>query len=148
MNDLQKFKEDKKLEEIKISNLYFEMLKKNRERWEFADISEQLAFDKNNEDIAILAGYLSEWHEKANGDKKKLLADLWLGVLRINVYCSHFETIVKKSVSDYRNIVKENTKLVSEKKTLQLKLEKMQLDYGKEIETLRKEIEFINSNNK
>jgi hypothetical protein len=141
--NLNEQREKEKRNEMGQARLFLDLIKKKRERWEFSDIAEQMAFDKNNEDILLVAESLGNWSSIAVGEKKKILDDLWLGVIRISCYCNHLETVTKKSISEYRHELKTSTRLVSEKRTLELELLKQKQEYEQQIKSLKAEISFL-----
>lgn len=144
MNDFTNKKQEDRSFKISQANLLLKFIEQKRKDWSFADLSEQLAYDKNIEDILLISNSLFEWSEKAPPDKKSKLEDLFLGTLRINSYCTHLEVVVKKAVSELSNERKSSDRMSSEKRILQL--EKKELE--NEIEKLKKQIEFSSPNNR
>lgn len=114
---------------------------KVRERFNYADTSQWLAQDKNLEDLTIVSNAITEWilNPKITEAKKKELTELLQSVWRSMAYCQNLETVTKTAVSKYSFTEKQFSKYLSEIRLL--KLEKTQKD--KEIESLKKEIEFI-----
>lgn len=143
MNELSEKKESHRLNEMRLSKMHLELLKKKRERWEFSDLSEQMAFDKNLEDLLIISDSFFEWGKQAKGDKKKVLDDLFIGTVRVGTYIQHLEVIVKKAICEYRDEIKRNTELSSEKRTLEIKLIQLEKEKNNEIKSLKAENEFL-----
>lgn len=143
MNELSEKKESHRLNEMRLSKMHLELLKKKRDRWEFSDLSEQMAFDKNLEDLLIISDSFFEWGKQAKGDKKKVLDDLFIGTVRVGTYIQHLEVIVKKAICEYRDEVKRNTELSSEKRTLEIKLMQLETEKNNEIKSLKAENEFL-----
>jgi len=143
MKELNDKREKERLNEIRLCSLQIEMSKKKRERWEFSDLSEQMAFDKNLEDLLIISDSFFEWGKNAKGDKKKVLDDLFIGTVRVGTYIQHLEVIVKKAICEYRDEVKRNTELSSQKRLLDLKLIQLEKEKNNEIKTLKAENEFL-----
>ncbi len=145
MKDLIRLKEEGKIAEKRESQLLLRYIKQQSDRFEFADISQQLAYEKNLEDTMILNDALTNWasNPKLPKEKQKELNDLLLGLWRIMSYCNNIETTIKFSVSKYVTTEKRNTELVSENKTLELKMQQLELLKNKEIEALKKEVEFL-----
>lgn len=114
---------------------------KVRERFDYADTAQWLAQDKNLEDLTIVSNAITEWilNPKITEAKKKELTELLQSVWRSMAYCQNLETVTKTAVSKYSFTEKQFSKYLSEIRLL--KLEKTQKD--KEIESLKKEIEFI-----
>jgi len=143
MNELSEKKESIRLNEMRLSKMHLELLKKKRDRWEFSDLSEQMAFDKNLEDLLIISDSFFEWGKQAKGDKKKVLDDLFIGTVRVGTYIQHLEVIVKKAICEYRDEIKRNTELSSEKRTLEIKLMQLETEKNNEIKSLKAENEFL-----
>ena len=141
MDQLNKLREENKIVEQRQTSLWMNFVKEQRERFEFAEISHNLAYEKNLEDTMIINDSLTNWatNPKLDKDKKKELNGLLLSLWRVMAYCSNLETIVKTAVSKYVTTEKHNSKLVSEKRMLELELQQK----DKTIETLKKEIEFL-----
>jgi len=143
MKELNENREKERLNEIRLCSLQIEMSKKKRERWEFSDLSEQMAFDKNLEDLLIISDSFFEWSKQAKGDKKNVLDNLFISTVRVGTYIQHLEVIVKKSICEYRDEVKRNVELVSEKRALELKLMQLENEKNNEIKSLKAENEFL-----
>lgn len=144
--DIQQEKEKEQLLEISRGDLYFKFLKQKHERFEFADLSQKLAFDKKGEDLLFLNDALTKWftNSKKEEQKKELLS-LIQCIWRVDVYCGNIETVVKKSVSEYVTTEKRNNELVSEKRKLEIEIISLKAKYENEIKSLKSEIEFISS---
>lgn len=132
--------EQRKIERYQ-TKLILEQAKKVRERFDYADTAQWLAQDKNLEDLTIVSNAITEWilNPKITEAKKKELTELLQSVWRSMAYCQNLETVTKTAVSKYSFTEKQFSKYLSEIRLL--KLEKTQKD--KEIESLKKEIEFI-----
>lgn len=125
--------------EVSQGKLLAQFLEKQSENWQFIEISEQIAFDKNNEDLILLGEKMLEFSEKAKEENKRMFIELYLKVIRISSYCMHLETVAKHAANLYRNESKKIALLESEKRLLSL--EKTQKE--NEIKSLKKEIEFL-----
>ncbi len=146
MKDLNEKREFNKIIEKAQAKLFYDYTKKNRDYFEFAHIQQSISYEKNVEDTLILSNTISEWILKLKPDdkRKKELEDLLQSVWRVMAYCQNIETVIKECVSRYIVSEKRNTELASENLTLRLKLEQLEKSSKKEIDDLKKEIEFIN----
>jgi len=141
---LQNQKEQNKILEMKQSNLYFEFLKKQRQRFDFADTSHWIALNKKEEDFLILCDTFTKWIlALKDGDKRgKELTELLQSVWRLQAYCVNLETITQASVSEYTTTEKRNLQLVSEKRLLELEIIQLKSKHEQEVKSLKSEIEF------
>jgi hypothetical protein len=146
MESLNKQREESKIAEKREASLLLRMVKGQRDNFEFAEASQNLASEKNLEDTMILNNAITNWvlNPKLEESKKKELNDLLLSLWRVMSYCSNLETICKTAVSKYVLTEKRNSELVSEKRILELKLQQLEQIKNKEIDALKKEIEFLN----
>jgi len=146
MKDLHEKREFQKQIENKQSEILYNFIKKRNDSFEFADISQQMAYDKNSEDLLILNNSISEWigKLKPNDQRFKQFNDLLFCVWRIMSYCQNLETVSKTSVSHYVMTEKRNSELSNENRILNLKLIELEKKKNEEIDKLKKEIEFIN----
>lgn len=146
MEDITALREANKVVEQRQVALLKNFIGAQRERFEFAEISQHLAMEKNLEDTMILNDALTTWlmNPKADAKKKKELSDLVNSLWRVMAYCSNLETIAKTAVSKYITTEKRNDQLVSEKHSLELKFQQFEKQKNKEIDALKKEIEFLN----
>tara|TARA_R100000541_G_scaffold58572_1_gene69982 strand:+ start:206 stop:661 length:456 start_codon:yes stop_codon:yes gene_type:complete len=149
LEDINNLKDNQRNIERSQSKLLVDYLKQQDEFWEFQGLSEQIAFDKNQNDMILLSSQISEWIEKSkNEDQKKLLTEMFLKSIRISGYVFHLETISKHSISLYRQELANNKRLLSEKRSVELKYNQFEKESNEQIKTLKKEIEFISSANK
>jgi len=141
MREVDKLREDSKIVEQRQTALFVSFVKQQRERFDFAEVSHHLAYEKNLEDTMIINDALTNWstNPKLDADRKKELNGLLFSLWRVMAYYTNLETIVKTAVSKYVTTEKQNSKLVSEKRMLELQLQKK----DKQIEQLQKEIEFL-----
>lgn len=146
---LDKLKDEQRHVERSQSKLLVEYLRNQDRFWEFQGLQEQIAFDKNQNDMILISEQLFEWSKKAkNPEQKKLLDDLFMKMIRVSSYVFHLETVSKHSVTLYYQELDTSKRMLSEKRTLQLKMEVLEIEKNAEIKALKSEIEFINSNNK
>lgn len=149
LEEINKLKDDQRNVERSQSKLLIDYLKQQDEFWEFQGLSEQIAFDKNQNDMILLSSQISEWLEKSkNEEQKKLLTEMFLKTIRISSYVFHLETVSKHSISLYNQELKTNKRLLSEKRGVELKFNQFEKESNAKIKSLEKEIEFINSTNK
>ena len=142
--DLQKQKEQNKLLEKKQSVLYFEFLKKQRQRFDFADTSQWIALNKKEEDFLVLCDTFTKWITALkDGDKRRdELTELIQSVWRLQGYCVNLETITQAAVSEYSTTEKRNLQLVSEKRLLELEIQQLKIQHGETVKSLKAEIEY------
>lgn len=131
---------------IKSQKQYFEQIRK---RFDYADTSQWIAEDKNQTDLIFITEKFSEWYAKATDKPEmlKLLNQMLETLFRVQSYINHIETVSKHSVALYTTESKANEKLLSEKKLLEYEIINMTAKHQKELESAKKEIEFITSNN-
>ena len=142
INDL---KDNQRNIERSQANLLIKYLQQQDEFWEFQGLSEQIAFDKNQSDMILLSNQLFEWFEKAkNDEQKKKLENLYIKIISISGYVMHLETVAKQSVRLWREEKKNHDRILSEKKSLELKLLTLEKTKDEEIKKLKAELEFIN----
>lgn len=136
--------EQRKLERYQ-TKLILEHAKKVRERFDYADTAQWLAENKNLEDLTIVSNAISEWilNPKITESKKKELTELLQSVWRVIAYCQNLETICKTAVSRYSASEREFDKYQSEIRILKMEKDQLEQSKNKEIESLKKEIEFI-----
>jgi len=142
--DIQSQKEKNKILEMKQSNLHFEFLKKQRQRFDFADTSHWIALNKKEEDFLFLCDAFTKWITALkDGDKRRdELTELIQSVWRLQGYCVNLETITQAAVSDYITTEKRNLQLVSEKRLLELEIQQLKIQHEQAIKSLKAEIEF------
>lgn len=145
LEEINKLKDDQRNIERSQSKLLVGYLKQQEEFWEFQGLSEQIAFDKNQNDMILLSSQISEWLEKSkNEEQKKLLTEMFLKTIRISSYVFHLETVSKHSISLYRQELQSNKRLLSEKRSLELNYNQFKKENDEQIKALKKEIEFLN----
>jgi len=145
MENLNKQREEAdKIERFQVKAV-LEMAKKVRERFDYADTAQWLAQDKNLEDLTMVSNSLSEWlmNPKISESKKKELTDLLMSIWRVMAYCQNIETICKTAVSKYSVNESKIGKLETEIRILKMEKEQLEINKNKEIDVLKKEIEFI-----
>jgi len=148
MSDLQAQREEQKILEKKQVDLMLKIINEQRSRFEFAEVSHHLAFEKNVEDLTVLNDALTEWILKLKPEdkRKKELTNLLQSVWRVMTYCQSLETITKTAVSKYVGLEKRNTQLASERRTLELQIEQLRKEKDAEIESLTNALNFQNEN--
>lgn len=136
--------ENRKIERYQ-AKLILEQSKKVRERFDYADTAQWLAQDKNLEDLTIVSNAITEWilNPKITEGKKKELTDLLTSTWRVMAYCQNLETITKTAVSRYSQAESQYDKYQSEIRLLKLEKEQLEQSKNKEIESLKKENEFL-----
>lgn len=136
--------EQRKIERYQ-TKLILERAKKIKENFDYADYAQWIAQDKNLEDLTIVSNAISEWilNPKIAESKKKELTELLQSVWRVMSYCQNLETITKTAVSRYYHAEQQFDKYQSEIRMLKMEKEQLEQSKNKEIESLKKEIEFI-----
>ena len=148
MNDLKDARQKQKEEEIKQVSLMAKYFEQQRERFDYADTAQWLLDDKCDTDLIYIQEKVSEWSKAAKTDtQKKVLNEMFLGVLRVSSYIDTMRTLAKHSVSKYVTAEKEVQRLNSEKRLMKLDKDKEISRLKKELENAKKEIEFIERNN-
>ncbi|MFN8326671.1 MAG: hypothetical protein U0T80_13160 [Flavobacteriaceae bacterium] len=148
MNDLKDARQKQKEEEIKQVSLMSKYFEQQRERFDYADTAQWLLDDKCDTDLIYIQEKVSEWSKVAKTDtQKKVLNEMFLGVLRVSSYIDTMRTLAKHSVSKYVTAEKEVQRLNSEKRLMKLDKDKEISRLKKELENAKKEIEFIERNN-
>lgn len=144
--NLQSQRENEKLIENKQNDLLVKFLKQKRDRFDYADTSQWIAQEQNENDLLLISDSLTNWHSKAkNESQKKELYLLLQSIWRNSSYCVNLETICKSAVSKYINVENRNDQLVKEKRIIEIELIQTKDKLNAEIDKLKKEIEFINN---
>jgi len=83
-------------------------------------------------DIASLTHYLGEWKEKTTSEEyKEILTKLLYAVFRIDIHKEHYKKIAKRAIAEY-----------IEQRSIANRYADRCLELEKEIEILKKEIQF------
>jgi hypothetical protein len=145
MNELKNKRLEQKDKEMSQLVLLRKFLEKERERFDYADTSQWILDDKCDTDLIFIQEKVSEWCSSAKTDaQKKVLNEMFLGVLRINAYIEQMRTLNKHTVAKYISTEKLLHAAHSEKKILELDKNNEILKLKKDLENAKKEIEFIN----
>lgn len=148
MNDLKDARAKEKEQEKKQVSLMAKYFEQQRERFDYADTAQWLLDDKCDTDLIYIQEKVSEWSKVAKTDtQKKVLNEMFLGVLRVSSYIDTMRTLAKHSVSKYVTAEKEVQRLNSEKRLMKLDKDKEISRLKTELENAKKEIEFIERNN-
>ena len=148
MNDLKDARAKEKEQEKKQVSLMAKYFEQQRERFDYADTAQWLLDDKCDTDLIYIQEKVSEWSKAAKTDtQKKVLNEMFLGVLRVSSYIDNMRTLAKHSVSKYVTTEKEIQRLHSEKKLLEIEKNQEISKLKTELENAKKEIEFIERNN-
>lgn len=148
MNDLKDARAKEKEQEQKQVSLMSKYFEQQRERFDYADTAQWLLDDKCDTDLIYIQEKVSEWSKVAKTDtQKKVLNEMFLGVLRVSSYIDTMRTLAKHSVSKYVTAEKEVQRLNSEKRLMKLDKDKEISRLKTELENAKKEIEFIERNN-
>lgn len=148
MNELKDARAKEKEQEKKQVSLMAKYFEQQRERFDYADTAQWLLDDKCDTDLIYIQEKVSEWSKAAKTDtQKKVLNEMFLGVLRVSSYIDNMRTLAKHSVSKYVTTEKEIQRLHSEKKLLEIEKNQEILKLKTELENAKKEIEFIERNN-
>lgn len=148
MNELKDARAKEKEQEQKQVSLMSKYFEQQRERFDYADTAQWLLDDKCDTDLIYIQEKVSEWSKAAKTDtQKKVLNEMFLGVLRVSSYIDNMRTLAKHSVSKYVTTEKEIQRLHSEKKLLEIEKNQEISKLKTELENAKKEIEFIERNN-
>lgn len=130
------------------AKLHTEYIKQRRKYFEYADTAQILLEQQKDDDLLLIQNWFMEVHNNLKPDdkRKKEILLLIQGVWRIEKYCGGLETIAKASTVRVVEHSKENEKLKSEKRILELEVKQIKAKYEKQINVLEKEIEFISKN--
>lgn len=138
---------DKRLQNALIEKaqvrLMMKFIQKERDSFEYAETSQYLLQEKNESDIMFLMNQIVEWSKVAKEENKKLFTDLFLAILRIQSYAQNLETLNKHSVAKYIREVEVSKNTASSAYTEKLKHEQEINQLKKDLETAKKEIEFL-----
>ena len=145
-NEFERQKNSEVLKDNALLKYQLELIKSKRESFEFADKSQQLLYEKNNEDLLLLSDQLTNWLSKVKqedsryNDMQQLLFSVW----RISNYIQTLETISKSAVSELVVEKKRADFLASENHLMKLKSMNDNQNYEALIKSLRSELEFLN----
>jgi hypothetical protein len=123
--------------------LMLQFWEKERQRFDYADTAQYILQEKNELDIMLIMDKLVEWTKVAKDENKKMFTDLFLAILRIQNYVSNLETLNKHSVAKYIGEVQISKNTASNAYSEKLKYEQEIYKLNKEIESLKKENEFL-----
>jgi hypothetical protein len=135
-------------DEMRLANYHLEYLKKQRKHFEYADISQSILEEQNDDDLLVLQDWLTNVHSKLKvADERRnevllLIKSLW----RIQSYCGGLVTVCKGGNSRLHIMEKRILELESEKKILHLKSIQDKAKHEIEKDKLGKEIEFLTKN--
>jgi hypothetical protein len=145
LKDARAKEKEQEQKQVSLMSKYFEQ---QRERFDYADTAQWLLDDKCDTDLIYIQEKVSEWSKAAKTDtQKKVLNEMFLGVLRVSSYIDNMRTLAKHSVSKYVTTEKEIQRLHSEKKLLEIEKNQEISKLKTELENAKKEIEFIERNN-
>lgn len=141
-NKFEDLRDDFKKVEMSQVKLFWDHVEDKRKHFDFADLMFHTLSTKNEEDLVFISDLVNQWHSKAKSENKKVFLEVILALFRIQSYSNQLETLNKQTVSNMWSEKKlnENTfmKLNNEKTKLNLEL----IDSRKEIELLKKQIQF------
>jgi hypothetical protein len=148
MNELKEKRNQFAESEKSQLNLHTKYHNEVRKRFDYADTAQWIAQDKNESDLIFISEKLSDWYAKAKDkpDMIKLLNEMIGALFRVQSYVNHLETISKQSVALYVTETKNNAALLSEKKLLEYEILNLTAKHKKELESAKKEIEFLTKN--
>ena len=118
-------------------------IEKQRENFEYADTSQFLLQNKNEDDIMLIMNQIVEWSKVAKEENKKVFNELFLAILRIQQYVETLQTLNKHSVAKYVREVEVSSNTASAAYGEKLKHEQEIQQLKKDLETAKKEIEFL-----
>ncbi len=144
MEQLKDQRVESKKKEMQQISLWTKFLEQQRERFDYAETLQWILDDKFDTDLILLQDKIFEWLKTAkNENQKKVLNELVAICFRTNNYVEQMRTLNKATVAKYVTTEKRLAALHSEMKLAlydkDLEIEKLR----QEIETAKKEIEFI-----
>lgn len=142
-------KENRKIE-ASLAKWDVERMKEKRRYFEYSDLSQNILEQQKDDDLLLLADWLTEVHGKLKPDDKRKEEILLLiqGLWRIEKYCGGLETICKASTVRLMNEMKRNEELESQLKLSQYQIIQDKKKYDLEVETLKKQIDWTEKNTK
>lgn len=145
-NEFERQKNSEIIKDNALLKYQLELIKSKRESFEFADKSQQLLYEKNNEDLLLLSDQLTNWLSKVKKEdsRYKDMEHLLFSVWRISNYIQTLETISKSAVSELVIEKKRADFLASENHLMKLKSMNDNQNNEALVKSLRAEIEFLN----
>ena len=134
--------------EIELSRLFVERIKKQRSYFQYADESQNLLENQKEDDLLFLQEAFINWIKKLLKEDPRfdeinlLLKSVW----RLQGYCGNLETICKASVVEIINLRDKIDNLESRNKILEIDKIQITNKFQTEIKKLEQEIEFTTKN--
>jgi len=135
-------------EEKSLAKWHLEKVKEARQYFEYADISQNILEQQNDDDLLLLQDWLMVLHNKLKVDDERRNEVLLLiqGIFRIDKYCGGLVTVCKGSNARLHLVNKRIEELESEVRTLNRQIITDKIKFESEKSKLEKEIEFITKN--
>jgi hypothetical protein len=144
MENLKDKRQELKEKEMQQLSLQSKILQQERERFDYADTSQWILDQKFDTDLIFMQDKILEWLKSAkNENQKKVLNEMLLVSYRIYTYTEQMRTLTKATVSKFMTYEKTNYELNSTNRILKLELTQLDNKKNKEIDALKKEIEFL-----
>ena len=144
MENLKEQRQELKEKEMQQLSLQSKILQQERERFDYADTSQWILDQKFDTDLIFMQDKILEWLKSAkNENQKKVLNEMLLVSYRIYTYTEQMRTLTKATVSKFMTYEKTNYELNSTNRILKLELTQLDNKKNKEIDALKKEIEFL-----
>ena len=135
-------------EELSLAKWHLEKTKEAMQYFEYADISQNILEQQNDDDLLLLQNWLMVLHNKLKIDDERRGEVLLLirSVFRIDKYCGGLVTVCKGSNVRLHLVNKRIEELSSEVRTLKRQIITDNIKFESEKNSLEKEIEFISKN--
>lgn len=144
--DLEAKRKEQKEFEMNQNILISKYLENKRKNFEYADVSLNLLEKKNEEDLIVIGEKINQWYAKAKDENKNQFLEILMCLFRVQSYFVSIQTICKSSVSEFVEESKRVSKLESEIRSLKIEILNSKSKYEQEIESLKKELEFVTTN--
>ena len=119
-------------------------VKQHRRYFDYSDTAQSLLEEKKDDDLLLIQDAFTNWIQKSKNDaQKQELTSLFLGVFRVQSYCSNLETICKAAVAKVVEVEKRFADFKSQSKSESLEYEKEIIKLKLEVKTLKQELEFV-----
>jgi hypothetical protein len=144
MENLKDKRQELKEKEMQQLSLQSKILQQERERFDYADTSQWILDQKFDTDLIFMQDKILEWLKSAKNENQKIvLNEMLLVSYRIYTYTEQMRTLTKATVSKFMTYEKTNYELNSTNRILKLELTQLDNKKNKEIDALKKEIEFL-----
>jgi len=141
--DMINARESHNQDEKKQAELYSRWLHYRREQFEHAEAHLGIQTTQNLDDLIYIQEKVSEWAGKATEKSRAMFNDVAGAVIRVSAYIVTLESTAKAAVCDSIRDAKVTSNLMKENEKLKTDLSNKDLKHGLEISRLQKEIETL-----